>query len=130
MHYKSIYYRVRYKRAGQHSKEQDTLHSKHLAEVWRGERGRRKEGGRYGGGERNEPWLQDILTLRKKYTETPVKILILKQIYTETTEPSLEALQAYNPCLHKSACNVILHYLYIYLSIARDIIFMLGNRGE
>ena len=26
------------------------------------------------------------------YTETPVKILILKQIYTETSEPSLEAL--------------------------------------
>ena len=31
---------------------------------------------------------------RKKNTEfeTPVKILILKQIYTETSEPSLEAL--------------------------------------
>ena len=38
------------------------------------------------------PWLQDIFALRKKNTETPVKILILKQIYTETSEPSLEAL--------------------------------------
>ena len=31
---------------------------------------------------------------RKKNTETPVKILILKQIYTETRQPSLEALVA------------------------------------
>ena len=28
----------------------------------------------------------------KKNNETPVKLLILKQIYTETSEPSLEAL--------------------------------------
>ena len=40
------------------------------------------------------PGLQDIFTLRKNNTETPVKILILKQIYTETSEPSLEALLA------------------------------------
>ena len=29
----------------------------------------------------------------RKNTETPVKILILKQIYTETSELSLEALR-------------------------------------
>ena len=33
-----------------------------------------------------------ILSLWKKNTETPVQILISKQIYTETSEPSLEAL--------------------------------------
>ena len=44
------------------------------------------------------PWLQDIFTYtcsissEEKYTETPVKILILKHIYTESSEPSLEAL--------------------------------------
>ena len=37
-----------------------------------------------------------MLTLRKKNTETPVKILILKQVYTETSEPSLEALVLQN----------------------------------
>ena len=47
-----------------------------------------------------------------KNTETPVKILILKQIYTETSEPSLEALSQgvsgvfEHPVLHMHTGNV------------------------
>ena len=47
---------------------------------------------------------------RKKNTETPVKILILKQIYTETSELSLEALY----CTDYGGCpDIVYSWLFL-----------------
>ena len=46
----------------------------------------------------------------KNNTETPVKTLILKQIYTETSEPSLEAL-LYSGALSQHNATSFVHTL-------------------
>ena len=49
---------------------------------------------------------------QKKNTETPVKILILKQIHAETSEPSLEALEFQQPPpFPGQECQVFIHVM-------------------
>ena len=103
-HYKSIYYRVWYKKAGQrgHALTKWTLITRHI---------------------------YTIAYHRKNNTETPVKILILKQIFTESSELSLEALCPGSIHHMQFCCSLHTNSLRALLLTPIKDIFVLGN-GE